>query len=57
MNTVTWNNNTCSMNGDLYDKNRETLHACVTVISVFYVMICNDDNNNMTCGNPCIGMR
>ena len=32
MNTVTWHNNTCNMNGDLYDKNRETIHACVTVI-------------------------
>ena len=32
MNTVTWNTNTCNMNGDPYDKNRETIHAFVTVI-------------------------
>ena len=29
---ITWNNNTCNMNGDSYDKNRETIYACVTGI-------------------------
>ena len=32
MNTITWNNNTCNTNEDPYDKNKETIHACVTVI-------------------------
>ena len=28
----TFNNKTCNMNDDPYDKNIETIHACVTVM-------------------------
>ena len=28
----TCNNKTCNMNGDPYDNNIETMHACVTVM-------------------------
>jgi len=31
MNTVTWNNKTCNMNRDPYDKNINTSHACILV--------------------------
>ena len=43
------------MHGDLYDKNSETIHACVAVIckhAVYDDMY--DDNNNMKCGSPCM---
>ena len=33
MDMVTWNNKTCSMHGDPYDKKIATTHACVAVIS------------------------
>jgi len=55
MNTVTWNNHTCNMNGDPYDTKKETIHACVTVICKHDINV-YDDNDNMKCGSPCSDM-
>ena len=48
MDTVTWHNNTCTMNGDPYDKNKETIQACVTVICKPDINV-YDDHANMKC--------
>ena len=55
MNTVTWHNKTCNMNGDPYDKKKETIHACVTMICKHDINV-YDDNDNMKCGSSCSDM-
>jgi len=59
MKTVTWNNNTCNRYKDPYDKNGETMPACVTVICEPEMCVehpCNNENNNMKCSTPCSGI-
>jgi len=47
---ITWDNNTCKMHGDPYDKNSEMTVICKHVV-------CDDmydDKHNMKCGSPCM---